>query len=91
MRTAKNYAVLFEPYGKEHECDVFSCNHCQRQVFVPVGKSGWDLGGGCRICEQLICSKCVDLGTCRPWEEQMLKIERKYETNRMISRLVGRE
>ena len=91
MRTPQNYTVSFEPYGQQHECDVFSCYHCQRQVFVPVGQSGFDLGGGCRICNQLICSKCVDKGTCRPWEEQMLKIEHNYERDKMVSRLVGRE
>jgi hypothetical protein len=90
MRTAKNYSVAVEPYGKEHECDLFSCFHCQRQVFVPPGASAWEIGGGCRICNQLICSKCVEKGTCTPWEEQMLAIERKAEHDRMVSRLVGR-
>ena len=91
MRSAQNYSIETDGLGFTREVDLFSCYHCQRQVFVPIGKSAWELGGGCRICEQLICSKCVDLGTCRPWEEQMLKIENRYETQKMVSRLVGRE
>ena len=91
MWAPKNYTVVSRPEGGVDECDTFTCGHCQRNVFVPVGQSAFDLGGGCHLCHNLICPRCVDLGTCRPWEEQMLTIERKYETNRMISRLVGRE
>ncbi len=91
MRTAQNYSICENPDGLRGECDTFTCNHCQRQVFVPPGKSAYDLGGGCRICESLICPKCVDLGTCRPWEEHMLAVERNAEHQRMVSILVGRE
>lgn len=91
MRKAQNWSIETDGLGFTQECDSFTCYHCQRVVFVPPGQSAFNLGGGCRVCQQLICSKCVDLGTCRPWEEQMLKIEHKYETDKMISRLLGRE
>lgn len=91
MWAPKNYSVVSRPEGGIDERDCFTCGHCQRQVFVPVGQSAFDLGGGCRLCENLICPRCVDLGTCKPWEEKMLEIERKVETDRMISRLVRRE
>ncbi len=90
MWSPKNWATVDSPDGGHAEIDAFTCGHCQRQVFVPVGKSAFDLGGGCRICENLICPKCVDLGVCRPWEEQMRAIENKAATDQMVSRLVGR-
>ena len=90
MRNPQGYACSVMPYGETKECDTFTCGHCQRVTFVPDGQSVYDLGGGCRRCNSLICSKCVDLGACTPWEKKMLVMERKFETDRMISRLVGR-
>lgn len=90
MRNPQGYATKFWDTGEIEECDTFTCGHCQRVTFVPVGQSPYNLGGGCRICGSLICSKCVDKGTCTPWEEQMLKIERRHETDRMVSRIIGR-
>ncbi len=91
MRNAGGYAVETMPYGESTECDTFTCNHCQRVTFVRPRADPFELGGGCRICQGLICSKCVDRGTCTPWEKQMEIAESKFETDRMISRLVGRE
>ena len=90
MRNAQGYAVKFWDDGRVEECDTFTCNHCQKVTFVPPGASPYTLGGGCRICSGLICSQCVDLGTCAPWEQQMLEAERKHEANQMVSKLVGR-
>lgn len=90
MHRPQNYSVTVGLYGEIAECDNYTCHHCQRIVFVPVGKSAYEVGGGCRLCGHLICSACVDKGACRPWEEQMLAVERRYEAQKMVSRLVGR-
>lgn len=90
MRNPQGYAISCMPDGGMKECDTYTCGHCQKVTFVHPGQSVYDLGGGCRICGSLICFKCVDKGVCAPWEEQMLKIERRYESDRMVSRLVGR-
>ena len=90
MWTPQNYTVVSRPEGGIDECDDFSCGHCQRNVFVPVGQSAFDLGGGCQLCHNLICSRYVDIGLCQPFEEKLLATERKSEADRMISRLVGR-
>lgn len=90
MRNAQGYAISAAPEGRIKECDTYTCGHCQRVTFVHPGQSAYELGGGCKICNTLICSACVDKGTCTPWEEQMLEAERRFETDRMISRIVGR-
>ncbi len=90
MRNPGGHAQSFYPEGHTVECDTFTCNHCQRVTFVWPGMSAYDLGGGCRICNKLICSKCVDKGTCTPWEEQMEINARKFETDRIVSQIVGR-
>ena len=90
MKRPQNYSVSFEPHGKTHECDNFTCGHCGRIVMVPVGSSAYEIGGGCRSCEQLICSGCVDKGKCRPLEEWLLTVERRCEQDRMWNRLTGR-
>ena len=89
MRKPQGYAISTSMDGVK-ECDTSTCGHCQKVTFVHAGQSAYDLGGGCRKCGALICSRCVDLGVCTPYEEVMLEVERKYESEKMISRLVGR-
>ena len=91
MRKALNYSIAVGPEGSSPvECDNFTCFHCQKIVEVPPGASAFTIGGGCRICNQLICSRCVDKGICVPWIKQMEEMERVFESNRMASLLIGR-
>jgi hypothetical protein len=89
VKKALNYSILVGPNAVV-ERDSFTCGHCQRIVFVPPGRSATDIGGGCRICHHLICGRCVDLGICKPFEQQIAEIERNWERDRMLSRLIGR-
>ncbi len=89
LRKPQGYAISTSMDGVK-ECDTFTCGHCQKVTFVHVGQSPYDLGGGCRRCGTLICLRCVDLGVCTPYEEVMLAVERKFESEKMICRLVGR-
>jgi len=91
MWAPKNYSVVSNPDGGIKECDTFTCGHCQKNIFVPPGQSAFDLGGGCKICHNLICPRCVDLGRCQPFEAKALAIERKAESDLMWGRLTGRE
>ena len=50
-------------------CDTFTCGHCQFLVHVPPKADPADMGGMCKCCMRLICGKCVDKGTCTPWEK----------------------
>ncbi len=90
MRNPGGYGIPVTPIGETTEIDNFTCNNCQLATFVPPMADPHPLGGGCRLCQGMICSKCVDKGACAPWEKQMEIAETKFETDRMISRLVGR-
>ena len=90
MRNPGGFAQSVYPEGAVVECDTFTCNHCQKVSFVWTGMDPYEIGGGCRICHGLICSKCVDKGTCTPWVEQMEINARKMENDRIVSRIVGR-
>ena len=102
MRKPQGYATIHGPLDieglppgpvalKDGECDTFQCKHCQRITLIPSFTNPADMGGWCRKCEGLICERCAGLDTCRPWQEKMNAIERNWETDRMVSRIVGRE
>ena len=68
------YAVLSGPDGTK-EADTFTCAHCQHIVHVKPLADAADSGGLCKVCMGLICSTCVDVGTCTPWQVQWEKME----------------
>lgn len=72
MRNPQGYLVGVGE-GVE-EFDTFTCNHCNRIVTVPHKGNPSDLGGHCRLCDALVCNRCVGKG-CTPWEKQMEKME----------------
>ena len=61
----------------EAEIDTFTCGHCNRVRHVPPKTDAANLGGLCRICDAIICPKCVDKGVCTPWEQKMERMERR--------------
>lgn len=67
------YARADGPAGTE-EADTFTCNHCQRVVFVRPRCDPADAGGLCRQCDGLICPACIGK-VCDPWEKQMQRME----------------
>lgn len=56
---------------KEVEIDTVTCFHCCRVYHVTPNTDAADLGGLCKQCMQLICSRCVDKGVCTPWEKRL--------------------
>ena len=83
-RTPQGYGVITDPDrdAPEAEHDTFTCGHCQRIVIVPAKCAPEDLGGMCKRCMTLICPKCVDVGTCKPWDERMKEMEARHEALR---------
>jgi hypothetical protein len=60
----------------EAKCvDSFTCNHCNRVVFVKPRCDPADLGGHCKVCDRLICPQCNAKGSCTPWEKRMELME----------------
>ena len=75
MRTAANYSASFGPDGPVLECDNFTCQHCQRIVFVQPKQAAPDMGGLCKQCMGLICPRCYEARVCIPWEKEMARRE----------------
>jgi len=67
------------------EADTFTCGHCQRIVEVKPMCDPADAGGLCKLCDRLICERCVDLGKCVPWEEMILRMETKQSYKRVFA------
>ena len=80
MRRPQGYACITSPDGVR-ETDTFTCRHCQYITHVKAGAKAEDLGGLCKICMGLICSRCVG-GGCNPWEKQMEQQEASYHARR---------
>lgn len=72
----KGYGVWSGTNGidRDLEQDTITCAHCNKVIFIEVGKA--PPGGGCRKCGGMICDACVDLGVCKPIEQQLLELER---------------
>lgn len=70
----------------ESEVDTVSCGHCQGVFHVKPRADPRSLGGGCRLCERIICPRCVDRmwagGKCTPHEEMIARMEAKQEARR---------
>lgn len=68
-------AIIIDGQMGRREADTFTCGHCNSIVVVPVQASPTEMGGGCTICESLICPACVSKGTCDPFEEKLARME----------------
>lgn len=92
------YATITEPDAPLVERDTTTCGHCQRVIFVKPHTlstiyvifdretSQWceAPGCGCFLCQRPICLRCHDLGTCRPWQEQLARSEARDRLRRQI-------
>lgn len=90
-RKAEGIAVITLPYGESIEIKTVTCAHCQRLCPVEAGTDGTGDGLSgpmpglaprqrpgthvCQICWSIVCDHCHATGECKPWEEQMRKIE----------------
>jgi hypothetical protein len=77
-------AQLKDAYGREipPECDSFTCGHCNTVVFVRPKEKPEDTGGMCYQCWGLVCPKCVEKATCRPFEKALEAIEARADALR---------
>lgn len=89
MRKAQGYAQIVGPLGHKGrpvepqglrdwgEADTFTCGHCNRIVHVPPRTDPANIGGLCKQCMSLVCSKCVATGRCDPLEKKIERMEAK--------------
>ena len=63
------------------ECDTFTCGHCPRVTHVMPKMDPADLGGLCKVCAKLICSRCVGKG-CDPFEKKLERSEARDRARR---------
>jgi len=78
MRNPGGYLHSFDPDGIRQESDTFTCFHCGKVVIVKPKCDPADLGGFCRLCTKMICPRCVDKGTCDPFEKKLEREEKAY-------------
>lgn len=64
------------------EYHTFTCNHCNAVKVVPQNQKPEDIGGWCGCCTELICERCVALGSCTPFEKKMAQHEARYHARR---------
>ena len=76
MRKPQGYGVMFGPDGVIEEHDTRTCAHCNTVHKIYPRMKPEDMGGLCKICMGLICSRCVDLG-CTPFEKKLEMVEAK--------------
>ena len=72
------YGVITSPNGIT-EMDTCTCKHCNKVWIVRDSKSKkQDLGGWCRTCQAMICSKCAGK-PCKPFEKKLDEYEAKMK------------
>ena len=76
----RQYAVLTEPLGHQ-EFESQTCNHCNAAVVAESqqrfrnAEGLGDLGRVCAVCGKWICDRCLTIGGCDPWKQQMKRME----------------
>jgi hypothetical protein len=91
-RTAgEGLTVITMPYGECVQRKTATCGHCQKIVYVDaVGDGTAELKAGgnppsvCHRCWRLVCAQCHAKGSCTPFEEALLEIERKADPRRAL-------
>ncbi len=84
----RSYAIITDPDapgGVGMEADTFTCHHCQFVVHMKPFATLSNSNGLCRQCWKPICTACVRLGTCTPWEAQLEQIEARDRLLRQVS------
>lgn len=84
MRRPQGYAITVEPGKGDIEEDTFTCAHCNSIVFVKPRQDPSEMGGFCTQCYRHICTKCADLGMCRPFEKWLEQVESRDRLRKSI-------
>ena len=74
MRNPGGYSIITDPWAGTKEADTFTCQHCNKVVFVKPMCDPADMGGRCTCCNGLICQNCVGKG-CDPMEKKLKRLE----------------
>jgi hypothetical protein len=74
--------------GTIDEADTFTCAHCQKIVPCRAKQNLDDLGGFCRLCDRLICSRCVGRD-CVPFLKAIEAAEEKEYRRRQFEQMAG--
>jgi len=89
MRKPGGYLIVNDPSLRAKEADTFTCGHCVRIVRVKPKADAADFGGLCKCCMKLICSRCVNIGTCYPIEKAIEDHEKQEQGRRHLRRMMG--
>lgn len=85
---AKGYAIETGPDMQAKEADTFTCQHCNRIVFIKpfCSPSDIEFGGQCKGCMGLICIYCYNKPGCDHIEKKLERIEREGQFRRSLER-----
>ena len=81
MRKPGGYATINDPESGIEEMDAFTCRHCCRITHVRASQRPEDLGGLCKLCMGLICTRCVG-EPCDVIERKLERAEASYRARR---------
>jgi hypothetical protein len=75
--TPKGYLLETGPERVVKEADTFTCQHCNRVVYVRpfCSPSDIEFGGQCKGCMGLICLSCYDKPGCDHIEKKLERAE----------------
>ncbi len=68
------------------EADSFACAHCGKHTFCPPRVDGASLGGLCRRCNKLICSRPECHRDCVPRQQ---RIDERLNAQRRVQDYLG--
>ena len=63
------------------EANTFCCGHCGFHTHVKAKADPYELGGLCRVCDSLICARCVGR-PCVTMEARLEAEEASYHARR---------
>jgi hypothetical protein len=75
--------TLFGPWGEIEERATFTCIHCQNVRRVKPFCDPADLGGICRLCNDVICEQCVGK-PCDHFEKKLAREEARGRARRYM-------
>jgi hypothetical protein len=86
MRRAQGWLCVTNTDGSLDEAATFTCSHCQKIVPCRAAQDPYALGGFCRQCDRLICSRCVGRD-CVPFMKAIEAAEQAEYRRRQLERL----
>lgn len=85
MRNPHGHIIWTGGDGRDLEMDTVTCCHCNRVVLLKQDMSN---AGFCLKCYDHVCGPCADAGTCRPFEKQLVELEKGITEKLMRERSI---